>query len=605
MRLWIVNAVFSLLIGGIGAAIGWWARGRVERSSVNQHKRLVKDAMEGLQECTSNIRTRIAAHACDVEKVADALRNQNNGDSSEVASAVSVIVKASDRVRSQLAEIEQKLQMESTVIGRSINENEPELLFFKSIDRKKRLYRKVLCSLELLANDLAADVDEHRSRVGEIGNALSAGESQDSTNVMEAVSQIVNATSNMQDQIRRVEERLEAQTAQVEKHVILAGRDELTGLPNRRTFDKELGKIYEEFQSHKKPFSIIFLDVDNFKSVNDQHGHQVGDAALHELGKTLLTQIRDGDTATRYGGDEFAILLPSTTEEDARLVAERIRKAYAAKNFSAGGKPYRVTVSIGVSTAVDGLSSEMIVHRADQALYAAKEAGRNKTYWHDGTECVPFGKLKADPLKLAVKKSDKAAAEKEKFVEKRTQVQESSDESIEIPPEFELSNRSIFCVNVNRRITEWQRGGPPISLLLLRIDQTDAIAKQHGQLAVSQLRAALCRLLAAFSRGMDDRCEFDTDTYAILVPGSDSKSIGKIGERLRSGVADSQMQFGNQQWKLTASVGVAHTGSDDSGMELMRRGEMALRAARDHGGNATCLADRSGVTRVTAMASSR
>ncbi|NOY43635.1 MAG: diguanylate cyclase [Planctomycetes bacterium] len=602
MRLWIINAVFSLLIGGIGAAIGWWVRGRVERSAANQHKRLVKDAMEGLQECTSNIRTRIAAHSCDVAKVADALRDLRTADGSEVASAVSVIVNASDHVRSQLAEIEQKLQMESTVIGRAVNENEPELLFFKSMDRKKRLYRKVLCSLELLANDLAADVDEHRSRVGEIGEALSTDENQDSANVIEAVSQIVNATSNMQDQISRVEKRLEAQTAQVEKHVILAGRDELTGLPNRRTFDKELRRVDEEFQSHKKPFSLIFLDVDQFKKVNDQYGHQVGDDALRELGKTLLTQIRDGDTATRYGGDEFAILLPHTTEYDARLVAERIRKAYAAKNFSTDGKQYNVTVSVGVSTAVAGLSPEAVVQRADQALYAAKEAGRNKTYWHDGTECVPFGKRKTDLPKPAVKKSDKAVRE-ENLAEKGSQTQEAIDESVEIPPEFELSNRSIFCVNVNRRITEWQRGGPPISLLLLRIDQTNAIANQHGQLAVSQLRAALCRLLAAFSRDMDDRCEFDANTYAILVPDSDSKSIGKIGERLRAGVADSQMQFGNQQWKLTASVGVAHTGSDDSGMELMRRGELAVRAASDQGGNATYLADRSDVTRVTALAS--
>jgi hypothetical protein len=163
MRLWIVNVVFSLLIGAAGAAIGWWLRGRVERSAANQDKRLVRDAMEGLQECTSKVRTRIATHATDVAKVAAALREQATADGSVAESAAAAIVDASDRVRAQLSEVELKLQMESTILGRSISEEEPELLFMKSMNRKKRLYRKVLCSLELLANDLADDVGEHRA----------------------------------------------------------------------------------------------------------------------------------------------------------------------------------------------------------------------------------------------------------------------------------------------------------------------------------------------------------------------------------------------------------------------------------------------------------
>jgi diguanylate cyclase len=598
MRLWLINAAFSLLIGGMGAAIGWWVRGRVENSTSNHHKRLIKDAMEGLQECTANIRTRIAAHSNSVSKAADVLEAQQLQGGEEVTSAVSTVVSASDLVRSQLAEIELKLQMESTVIEQAIADDKPEILFLESMDRKKRLYRKVLCSLELLANDLATDVNEHHSRVGEIGDSLKVDDHKDSADVIDAVNKIVNATSNMENKISRAEKRLEAQTAQVEKHVTLAGRDDLTELPNRRSFDKELRHLYNEFQSHTKPFSILFLDVDHFKKVNDLHGHQVGDTVLYEIGKTITSQIREGDIATRYGGEEFAVLLPFTSELDARLVAERIRKACADKVFTTNNESYRITISAGVSTIAPSLSPDTTVQRADLSLYAAKEAGRNQTYWHDGIDCIPFGKSTAESPDLEAKKSKPEKAPKTAPAGNKAPTKTTTEESGSIPPDFELSNRSIFCINVNRRITEWQRGGPPISLLLLRIDQTNDIVKKHGQAADNQLRSALCQLLKAFSRDMDDRCEFDANTYAILVPNSDHNSIGKIGERLRKGVAESQMKFGDKLWNLTASIGVVHTDSGDSGMELMRRGEQAVNAATQHNGNATYLADRSGITRV-------
>ena len=599
MRLWLINAVFSLLIGSIGAIIGWWLRARIEKSGVNQHKKMVKKAMDELQDCTSSLRTRVAAHSNDVSKVASALQAQEADGDSVANSAVEAIVKASDRIRTQLTEIELKLQTESTIIERAISEENPEMLFMKSMNRKKRLYRKVLCSLEMLANDLASDVEEHRSRVGEIGESLEDQENRNSADVIEAVNKIVDVTSNMQNQISRVEQRLEAQTAQVEKHITLAGRDDLTGLPNRRVFDKELRRLHNEFQSHTKPYSVIFLDVDHFKKINDQHGHQVGDNVLCELGKTLLNQIREDDIAARYGGEEFAILLPFTSELDARLVAERIRKACAAKEFKCDKKRLRMTISAGVSSVAPNLTTDVIIERADLALYAAKEAGRNLTFWHDGINCIPFGQSAPEPFKLVAEVKDIPNNSVGDTGDRRNPSAGEIDPSTFIPPEYELSNRSIFCVNVNRRITEWQRGGAPISLLLMRIDQADAIAQEHGQLAAAQLKAALCRLLKAFSRDMDDRCEFDSNTYAILVPNSDSSNISKIGERLRNGVAESQMQFGKKQWKLTASVGVAHTDSGDSGMELMRRGEEAVNKSSNKGGNVTYLADRVGISRVT------
>jgi len=168
-----------------------------------------------------------------------------------------------------------------------------------------------------------------------------------------------------------------------------------------------------------------------------------------------------------------------------------------------------------------------------------------------------------------------------------------------VPPEFELSNRSIFCVSVNRRLAECKRGGTSISLLLMRIDQIDQIFSEHGPRAVLELRAALCRMLAAFSREMDDRCQFDDKTFAILLPNTTNESVRKVGERLREGVEGCQMQFNGKKWQLTASVGVVNTAGSDSGMEFLNRGEEAVQAASESGGNATYLADESGATRIS------
>lgn len=600
MRLWIINAAFSLLMGLAGAAAGWWVRGQYERTAANNERRLVRDAMEGLQESTAKIRTRVASHVNELQHVLETLEADESQGDEAISTAVEQISDSSNQVRRQLAEVEQKLNVEVEVIGQAISQDQPELLFMKRLDRKKQLYRKVLCSLEMLAKDLSVDVDEHRSRVESIGEVLDEAETQTSEHVFSAVDQIVAATSKMQEKISKVENRLEEQAALVEKHAKLAGNDELTGLPNRRTFESELSRLHEEYVQRNNSFSLMMVDVDHFKSVNDQHGHQAGDAVLVELGSLLAKQVREKDIAARYGGEEFVILLPFTTDFDAKLIAERIRKACSAKSFSIEGKQHRITVSVGVSAVMPDTTRESTVQRADLALYAAKNAGRDCTFFHDGKDCIAFGSTKAETKKKqAAKKKKPKAKSSEKPASRRKTAKQEQLPPVVVPPEFELSNRSIFCTSVNQRLAEFNRGGAEISLLLLQIDQSDKIRSQHGDRAAQELRAAVCRMLAAFTRDMDYRCEFDAKTYGILLPSANVANLRAIGERLREGVAGCQMQFSGKKWNLTASVGVVHADMGGSGMDLISRVEKAVQTASRHGGNATYIAEKSGVTRVT------
>ena len=155
----------------------------------------------------------------------------------------------------------------------------------------------------------------------------------------------------------------------------LATVDGLTGLANRRTFETALNREVSRAVRSGDSLSLLLIDVDHFKKVNDVHGHQMGDDVLRHVGRVLAGGAREMDLPARYGGEEFAVLLPACAPEEALNVAERLRTGIAAQD-----SPLPVTASVGLATlhrnAVDG---EGLVRAADEALYAAKQSGRNRT----------------------------------------------------------------------------------------------------------------------------------------------------------------------------------------------------------------------------------
>ena len=156
--------------------------------------------------------------------------------------------------------------------------------------------------------------------------------------------------------------------------------DHLTGLANRRVFFEAGRREIERFRRAPRPLALLVLDADHFKRINDQHGHAAGDAVLRQLAGVMLRSLRQVDVPARIGGEEFAVLLPSTGLEGARLVAERLRRTMAADTVTrADGTVIRYTVSIGLALMQAGIAGlEELLERADRALYAAKAAGRDR-----------------------------------------------------------------------------------------------------------------------------------------------------------------------------------------------------------------------------------
>lgn len=158
----------------------------------------------------------------------------------------------------------------------------------------------------------------------------------------------------------------------------LATIDGLTGLGVRRHFDARLDEEIERSNRFGSSFSLLLLDLDDFKRINDRHGHPAGDQALREASRRALAQLRAIDIAGRYGGEEFAVILPRTAVTDAAIVAERIRAAIARGPLHIGSLDIPLTASIGVTIHHRGDDASAMVARADAALYRAKAAGKNR-----------------------------------------------------------------------------------------------------------------------------------------------------------------------------------------------------------------------------------
>ncbi|MBN1256973.1 MAG: diguanylate cyclase [Planctomycetes bacterium] len=186
------------------------------------------------------------------------------------------------------------------------------------------------------------------------------------------------------DEAEQAKQKLEEANVQLEK---LSITDPLTGLYNRRRFFNAFGQEIIRATRYHHPLSLIMLDIDLFKNVNDTYGHPVGDEVLRGMAAILNQQVRETDILARYGGEEFVMMLSETEAESAKIIAERLRQNIESAVFIKNKPELRITVSMGVSSQKGTLEPNAILAAADEALYQAKRSGRN---------CVVFKAAQAD-----------------------------------------------------------------------------------------------------------------------------------------------------------------------------------------------------------------
>jgi two-component system cell cycle response regulator len=174
--------------------------------------------------------------------------------------------------------------------------------------------------------------------------------------------------------VKKLQDQLRRRNAELER---LSRTDLLTGLFNRRHMEEELIRWHSSAVRHGEPMALVLFDIDHFKSVNDTYGHAVGDLVLREFCRHLAEGLRKGDVASRWGGEEFLVLLPRTPVAEAAGIAERVRSSVATAPIAAGGRRIPVTISGGCALGPgDGIDA--MLSQADQRLYEAKHQGRNR-----------------------------------------------------------------------------------------------------------------------------------------------------------------------------------------------------------------------------------
>jgi diguanylate cyclase len=254
-----------------------------------------------------------------------------------------------------------------------------------AVQKERQGALKVLVELLNAAEQLDSDVQCHNSEIREsaehVGSLQVSGE-------METVKQallghmasLLAANKRLQDDVVCTRYRLEEQAQQIDDARREARTDVLTAVANRKAFNEKLYLLLAAWQRAREPFVVMLLDLDQFKRINDSHGHLAGDRVLGKVGSWLKEWVREGDFVGRYGGDEFAVLLPMTELSVGMELAEaiRCRAADQASRVALRGEQVSVSVSIGVAAPWEGDSAESILHRADHALYKSKRLGRNR-----------------------------------------------------------------------------------------------------------------------------------------------------------------------------------------------------------------------------------
>lgn len=408
-----------------------------------------------------------------------------------------------------------------------------------------------------LAASVASDVGTHNANIGAIEARLSgeqnAGQATPDA-VLQALAEIGKANDALQNKLSKAEDQIQAQAQQIRTHESEARTDSLTNLPNRRAFDDELMRRVAEWQRFDTPLSLLILDVDHFKRFNDTHGHQAGDEVLRQVGKTLAECVREMDLPCRYGGEEFAIVMPATDSEGGRVLAERVRSAIESMEVEFEGKNLSVTASLGLAGILHEEDHGLFLKRADEALYVSKDAGRNNAHWHTGETSIPITPGKATP--------------------------EPSEESHSEPASTlvldGLPNRTRFLEILRAEVRVAQESAAPLTILGAEFEGYRQLLDEYGDAVARLTLDSIAQFLDNALQPDDQLGTLGEGHFVILMPRQDADQVARVGKRINTALANCSIPLGQTELPLGTTMSVTAMTESDTAVSLMQRLESNL-----------------------------
>lgn len=434
----------------------------------------------------------------------------------------------------------------------------------------------IMTRLHQIAAGVAEEVGDHNERVQSINDELSA--SEDPLDVVVAVERLIKVNSELQSQLQTAEQRMREQASQIDEYIDAATTDALTQLANRRAFDDELAKCVEQFEQHGTPVSLVLLDVDDFKTINDTYGNSIGDQILRNLARLMRQTFSGSEITCRHGGDEFAIILPGVAVDQAKISAEEFRVLVARSVFECDQKDVRVTISGGVAELQTGEDIEEFIRRVDGALYISKQENRSSCHWHDGTVVLPVESQQTGAPQDLPQREEEPDEDNE---ERPTAAEKDPDEDdvSETPSVSAKSGRGDEALKqaIEPHVFRWKEGGPPVSVLLLDLEEPAGEAnKTHPQ--------HRWRLVEQFVRdhgtSFEDVLQVREHVMAVVLSDSLDAAI-ELAEKL---FAESQQtRFADGDRPAPLHVGCAEVEPGDDAESLLDRSWNALEEAQRSG----------------------
>lgn len=343
--------------------------------------------------------------------------------------------------------------------------------------------------------------------------------------------------------------------------------DVLTGVANRRAYEFELTRRISQRERDGSPLILLMLDIDFFKKFNDRYGHASGDAVLQKVAQILQSTIRKADLVARIGGEEFAVILPGISFEEALDIAERIRRLIEAQRVNYDSLILRVTASIGFAQLLRGEDLNSLTKRTDAALYSSKEAGRNCVHYHDGLGCRQLGVENRKVIHSSRTIESGSAIDNELFCDETTG----------------LPTQRVLEEELRRRTAERNRYGVETVIAIVKVDQYESAANSALRKQTS-LMATIARMIGSELRETDLVVRFGIDGFAILMPSTTLQGAVFPLRRICTRATNyHDVQY--PELSYSVSIGATEVARNETASAVMRNVKTALQSAIDAGGD--------------------
>ena len=435
------------------------------------------------------------------------------------------------------------------------------------------------------------------------------------------LTQLEHKNADLERALERLELSQREITRQNRELQVLATRDPLTGVLNRRSLFDGMATLLNEAAESGEPLSCVMVDIDHFKSINDRFGHATGDKVIKLLAKILTETVRTEDLVGRYGGEEFCVALPGVDEHEAAVIAERMRVTLHDGKSARFTSALRISASFGVATDLTGqLAPNSLVDQADKALYQAKQGGRNRVVcWskveqHEGETAPTPAAASSETTESPAKAADAVAVVDPALLEDNERLRQRVAELEILVKEFAgaeslgmdevtgLPNRIVLLDRIRQGVVRSRRSGTRLAVLSIDVDTVKVIHNTQGSAAAEKLMKLIGARLRKALRAVDTVAvpgagDFEVSVSTIgngeftvlLSDIHDAECTTWIVQRLLATIEETVDIDGNEVL-LDGRIGVSlFPGDADEPDLLLANSATALREAKASQGRQVCL----------------